>query len=223
MSGLSIQQILHQLRTITGHDTISLPDSDTGEQIGGMTYINTSFWEIANKFNFRQEDATVGDITIIGQSAYPCPTLMDAVTDVSILDPSSNKYTKLDQMTLSVYRDSQDIDDDARGFPTSYVRNGSAYILYPTPDQVYTTQIDYLQTLADVILAGTPIIPREWHEIITYGAAWRVFAGLNGDIVRTQFYTNLQTRLMNTTASVQAKEEMDYSNAGLNVRGRSYE
>jgi hypothetical protein len=220
--GLSAQQLIFSLRSTTGQDGTTLPDTDNASSIGAMTFLNRSFWEIANKFNLREEEIEVDVPTVIGTFNYTCPTLMDAVNHLSILNPTTLTYARLEPMTLDVYRGLQNSNTNLRSRPTNYIRHGSSYLLYPTPDAVYSIKIDYLQTLADIIQAGTPVIPREWHELIHYGAVWRVYSDVNGDLARSQYFRNLQTSMLNSTVPVQSKEEMDYSNAGVNVKGRSY-
>lgn len=220
--GFSVAQSIIQLRSITGQDLSTLPDTDTGENIGALTFLNRAFWDIVNKDIFKEEDLTATFPTVIGTTTYVTPALFDAIQDVAILDPVSNKYIVLDPMDIKIYRDKEDLNTNKRTRPTNYVRFGSNIILYPTPDAVYTVKVDYLQTLIDLIAIGTFPIPREWNEIILYGAAWRVFSDVNGDMSRAQFYINLQTRQFNNTVPVQVKEEKDYSKAGVNVLGREY-
>lgn len=218
---ISVAQLILLLRSTTGQDSFILPDTSSGTIIGATDFLNRSFWEIANKFQFRVNEGTVADVTVAGQASYNPPTSMDAISHISILNPTSNEYERLLPMTIEDYRSKLNLESSNESQSTNYVRYGDVYYLYPTPNDIYTTQIDYLETLSDLV-SGNPPVPREWHEIILYGAAWRVFLDVNGDIARSQYYTNMQTRLMNTTVPVQAKEEMDYSNAGVNVRGRTY-
>lgn len=220
---LSINQLADSLRNITGQDTVGLPDSDAGATTGAFTFLNRSFWSIANKYNFRAEELTINGATQAGIPNTAVPFL-DSVVKVSLLDPTTKKYFVLPPMSLDVYRGLQgDITDDTnQTMPTNYIRFGSDLIFYPTPDALYSYQLDQLQTLSDILTTQTPPIPREWHEAILYGAAWRVFSDVNGDLARAQWYKNLEANLNNTIVPVQAKEEMDYSNAGVNVKGRSY-
>lgn len=218
----SVAQCINQLRSITGQDVLTLPDTDTVDNIGALTFINRAFWDIVNKDMFKEVDLTAPFGTVAGTTTYPTPAVFDAVQHISILDPTSNQYVTLDPMDIRVYRDKQDLNVSEFTQPTNYVRYGSNIILWPTPDKVYTIQVDYIQTLIDLVAGGQFPIPREWDEIILYGAAWRVFSDVNGDMTRSQFYINLQTRQFNNTVPVQVKEEKDWSKGGVNVLGREY-
>lgn len=219
---LSVAQLITQLRGTTGQDIVSLPDIDSVSTIGALTFLNRSFWSICNKYDFRLNETSATGVTVAGTSSYTPPATMDAVSNISLLDPTTLKYFRLDPMTIDVYRTDQSTRASDQTIPTNYIRYGSQFLLWPTPDKVYTYQVDFLQSLSDLITSGNPPIPREWDEAIAYGAAWRVFSDVNGDLARAQWYKNLEANITNTIVPVQAKEEMDYANAGVNVKGRSY-
>lgn len=185
-------------------------------------YLNFSFWEIQDKFPFREKEKTVRFDTIEGTRSYDMPKPFDALVSLSIQDPTTNKFEKLERMSTDEYENRYDTDSDEEGMPTHYTREGCFARLWPTPDQAYTVSLKRLITLEDLsTLVPTPDVPRVWWEIIIYGGLWRAFIDF-GDFSRANQIKTHQVSLINSTVPVPAKEERDSREAGVEVHKPEY-
>lgn len=185
-------------------------------------YLNRSFWEIQDKFPFREKERTVTFETVIGTRNYDMPKPFDALLSLSIEAPTSQRHAKLERIEPDVYEGWYINKENERGAPTHYTREDCFARLWPTPDAEYTMVLKRLITLTDISASNTtPGIPRVWHEIIGMGGSWRAFIDF-GDIARANAIKQHQIALINTTVPTQAKEERDSREAGLEVLRREY-
>lgn len=179
--------------------------------------LNEAYWEIQNKFPFREKEKTVTFETIAGTRSYDMPKPYDALQSLAIKDIYGNNFTKLQRMTTDEYENRYDEDTDSQGLPTHYTRENCFVRLWPTPDQAYTLSMKRLITLEDLSnLVTEPEIPREWWEIIRFGGIWRLFIDF-GDYSRASQIKTHQISLINSMVPVQAKEERDSREAGVEV------
>lgn len=182
-------------------------------------WLNQAYWEIMDKFPFREKQKTSTFQFIDGVRFYDAPTPFEAVTKISIADAteSDNKHTPLKRMTIDRYEQEYDSDDDQEGKPEFYIRYGIGFYVLPTPDKAYDGFIYYNTTLADIADDNTtPEIPQVWHEIIMFGGIARGWLQLDNTNKAT-FYFNLQATKINTTSPTEAKEEEDSSLAGVEL------
>lgn len=178
-------------------------------------YLNRSFWEIQDKFPFREKEKTIRFNTVIGTRSYDMPKPYDALVSLSLMDPYSSEFRKLARMSTDEYESVYVEKDYERGMPTHYTRENCFVRLWPTPDKVYTMSMKRLITLEDLSNLKTTLdIPRVWHEIVMYGAVWRVFLDL-GDITRSNHFKAHQVSLINSTVPTESKEEEDSREAGV--------
>lgn len=235
--GLSITDLRLELRDHLGMDEDDL-DNTAADRL-----LNRSWWEVMPKFKFRETEAKTSFQTVAGLQTYSLPIDFDALTMLSIggtsnanllngqfylngtvfLNPAVSdlsRHTKLERIDDKFYENEFDDAETARGFPIQYYRYGAGIILYPTPDNTYTINVDYRITLADLSTNNPDlVIPQNWHEIILYGAIWRGFQK-RGDYNRAREAKQTQFTLINTTTPVAAEEEGDSSEAGLQVARR---
>lgn len=177
--------------------------------------LNRSWWEIMNKFKFRQKDLVVDFPLVAGSERYEVPDQFEALRSIAVYD-TENKSHYLERVTSKWYMERYDSDEDSRGFPTHYFREGSTINLYPTPDAAYNAILRYTGTLADLAEDNDPSIPQEWHEIIVYGGCWRLALEL-GDFQRKEALQNTQIGLINSCVPVESKEASDSRYANLEV------
>lgn len=207
---ISVDQLMVKLRRNTGLD-INDPDWTSTDL---LLVLNQSFWELLNKFDFREKESSYTITTAQGDYTYAVNNLQEAFLSASIVNPVTQQSTKLTPMSIAFfqenYNDNALINIQYQAQPELYYRNNSNIILYPIPDQAYTITVQDLLTLSDLETGQYPDIPREWHEIILYGAVWRVFLE-TGDMERSSYALNNQTRLINNTVPVQSKEETDFT------------
>lgn len=215
--GLDLDQLREDLRDATGTDEDDLPNTKADR------YLNRSYWEIIDKFHFREKEVTVTWPTIIGVRLYNMPEPFEALRKLAIKVPSSNEHLVLDRISIDTYENNYDPDDDSEGQPIKYVREGCAVRLLPTPDAVYEITQKYWTVLADLTNDNnTPPIPQSWHEIILFGAIWRAFVAF-GDWPRADGAKKHQISLIDSSVPVEAKEEEDSPRAGLEVIVREYD
>lgn len=219
--GLSQAQLRARVYKATGTVSTDWLNGDT--DIDG--YLNTSWWEISDSYDFREKESSLGLDTIIGTDSYSLPTavspsIFDSLQTVNIEDLNTCKWNELLLISLQDYENSFINEITFRAKPERYFRRGSNIILFPVPDAVYRIRIYYLLTLAD-IAAGGPPIPQSWHESILFGAIWRAFADL-GDENKVRMWKALQADSINTKTPVKVKELTDTKMAGVEVPGRSY-
>jgi len=213
--GLNVAQMIAKLRKATGQDSDDLSDVDATLQL------NISYWELIDKFPFREKEVRVTFPTVAGIRSYSAPTPFEALRHLAILNPASELHVPLDQMAEDRYEQEYDETSDKRTFPTHYVREGCQMLLFPTPDAAYTITMRYWTTLADLSNTQNPNIPQSWHELILLGALWREFIDI-GDHQRAASAVKLQERLINTQVPTEAKEEVNNPRAGLEVILPSY-
>lgn len=212
---LDLVQLRTDLRkSLGGLDTTDLSNTEAD------LLLNKSFWEIMDKFPFREKQSTLTFDYTDGVRLYTAPSPFEAVLKISISDPTDgadNKHKPLDRMTIDWYEQQYDPDDDQEGKPEFYMRYEDGFYVYPTPDKTYNGVIWYNTTLADLSVANdVPVIPQVWHEIIGFGASWRGWSDL-GNLERVTFYRNLQVSLIESTSPVEAKEEEDSPRAGVEL------
>lgn len=215
---IELQALRDSLRRHIGVDEDDLDNEATD------LLLNRSYWEIIDKFHFREKEVTATFAITAGTRLYNVPSPFEALRKLSVLDPGTGKHHVLDRMTVDVYEQNYDEDTDARDFPTHYVREGCAVRLWPTPKEALTATIKYWTTLSDLAEGSNevPELPQNWHEIVLLGAVWRGFTEF-GDYVRSRLAKAQQTELVNSSVPTEAKEEIDSHRAGIEVPGRVYD
>lgn len=216
--GLNIQQMRDILRNATGQDEDDIDDTTCD------LYLNRAFWEVQDAFPFREREKLATFQTIAGVLKYDIPS-GEAIQSLSIMDTTQDTFSHvpLDQIDATDYETRFIDDEDNRGVPTKFVREGCLIRLWPTPADVYTVQIRRLIVLADLSnLNSVPSIPQVWHEIIAYGGVERRFIDL-GDINRAALFRKLKGSMMDEKTSIKSEEKQaNTQHAGLNYIGRTY-
>lgn len=182
-------------------------------------WLNRAYWEVMDKFPYREKQKTSTFSFTENVRFYDAPTPFECVTKISIADPDDddNKHTPLKRMTIDRYEQEYDSDEDQNGKPEWYIRYGTGYYVFTTPDKTYDGFIYYNTTLADIADDNTtPEIPQVWHEILQFGGTARGWLEL-GSTDKAMFYFNLQAAKINTISPVEAKEEEDSPLAGVEL------
>lgn len=214
---LNIADLRAELRKSVGMDATDMPDADAD------LYLNRAYWEIIDKYNFREKEVTVTFATVAGTRLYNMPSPFEALRKLSIKKPDINEHVTIHRMSIEEYENVYDEDVDARAFPEKYTREGCAVRLWPTPDKVYTITQKYWTVLADLSNSNSvPVIPQSWHEIILFGGIYRAFIGIN-DWARANAAKQHQAALVNNAVPVEAKEEIDSPNAGVSIIQNDYD
>jgi len=205
---------------LEGNDTTNLPDLDSVSKTGADTYLNRAYWELLDKFKFREKERTGTFPTVAGTKFYQVPIPFEALQGIAIEDPNTLKHTPLDRTTADAYEQAFTDTVDAEGMPERYFRENDGIRLHPTPDKAYEITLHYWTVLTD--LSGTnpdPEFPQNWQEILLFGAIWRAFIGVNGDYVGAQAAKATQIALVAGTDQTEEKEQFDSHRAGVEVPG----
>jgi hypothetical protein len=210
---LSVAQMIATIRRDTGIDVNDLDDAAV------TLCLNRSWWEVADKFEFREKEASTTFNTVAGTVLYPAPNPYEAIQGLYIEDVNSQQRTPLRFMEDFEYETLLVNNTDSRGTPTRYFRKNNNIGLWPTPDAVYPIYEDYLMTLADLVAVAPPI-PQVWHEPIMFGGTYRCYLAV-GDKVNASYFRKEQADMINTTSPTKSKEEKtDMRWAGLSVPRR---
>lgn len=215
---LDLAAMRRAVRKYTGTDDDDLDLLTTDIDL----YLNRQYWELQEKFDFREEEVTETFTTVAGIKEYSDPTDTDALKSLAIEDLTLSQHTPLRPMTPDVYyTEFRDVESEY-GMPEYYVRSGKGIILWPTPDDAYTITRRRRQTLDDLVLVGdSPELPRAWHEIIEFGGAYRALQHL-GDLNRANYYHELVADFIRSSSTQETKEKADLHLAGLRYIGRTY-
>lgn len=214
---IDLQDMRDDLRKHTGTDEHDLPNDSCD------LLLNRSYWEILDKFHFREKEVSGTFPTVAGTRAYGTPSPFEALRSLSILDTVTEHHIVLQRMTVQGYEESYDETTGEQGLPTHYVREGCGVKLWPTPDDVYTVTMKYWTVLEDLSDTNNePPIPQSWHEVILLGGVWRAFLQF-GDYVRGNAAKSHQKALVDSMVPVEAKEEYDSRYSGVTVLGRDYD
>lgn len=203
-----------ELRDHLGVDAKDLPNADC------YLLLNRSFWELMNKFPFRETEQSATFDTVAGEGFYAVPSLFEAIRKLSIKgldDNDDDSWETLDRLTIQTHENELDTGTDSRGKPTSYLREDGGYRLQPIPDVVYNMRVKYWITLADLAADNLDTtLPSIWDELVLLGGVWRGWLKLV-DYAKAREIKNHQVSLINSTAPVEAKEEEDSPLAGVEL------
>ena len=183
--------------------------------------LNRAFWELLNKFNFREEECSVEFTVDDTENFISLPTLFESMRKLSILNADTNKWTPLERMDINEFERVANDDTSAKGAPEKYFREGIGIRLLSKagggPDKTYTLRIKYRVTLADLATGNTTlVIPDVWHELVLFGGWWRGLLRVR-DYEGSREVRNDQISLINSTVEVEAKEEIDSPMAGIEI------
>lgn len=179
-----------------------------------LLQINKSFWEIADKFEFREAEGEYLFNTVAGTRSYSVPGSFDAMQSLSFENPETFIHTPVTPWDKKDYESSYVNKIDNRSSPVHYYREADKLVLFPTPDKVYPMIMKYLKTLDDLISGGTVSIPRGWDEPILFGASYRCWIILGNRDTATWF-RNQQVNMIESLIPTKAKEELDNRFAGV--------
>lgn len=214
---IALETLRDELREHLGVDDVEL-DNDAADLL-----LNRAYWELLDKFPFREKEVSATFATVDGTILYSMPSPFEALRQLSIENPDTFEHTYLRKWSIREYEENYNSHEDARGYPTNYVREGCAVRLWPTPDDAYTITIKYLTVLADLSDDNdSPGIPQQWHEIILYGALWRGYVRF-GDYVRSKATQGMWANMIAGIKPTEAKEEVDTHYSGLQAILPEYE
>lgn len=190
-------------------DDTDLTNDDVDE------YLNMSFWEVQDKFPFREKEKTGTFQTQVGVRNYEMPDPFEYLKSLAIVDLTSFQHKPLDLITAREYERLYNEQTTAQGKPCKYLREDCYARLWPTPDNIYTIVLRRNIVLADISESNNTLpIPQVWTEIVIYGAIWRAFIDF-GDFARANAMKAHQVSLLDTIEPTEIKELGDTAMAGL--------
>lgn len=218
---MNLDTLRTKMRKHTGEDEFDVDDPDVD------LLLNQSYWELMDKFPFREKERKSETAFVADQRLYVAPSPFEALQHIAVVQDvnagDSGQHTKLRRMDLKWYEDQYATGDGNTGLPTHYARRDNGFYAWPTPDLAYGMVVYYWTTLADLVAdIDVPDMPQVWNEIIMYGGAWRRLLEL-GDMVRSRELRNHQVGLINSTQPVEAKEEGDSRFVGIDLPEEMYD
>lgn len=228
-SGISVVDLVSEFIDMVGIDTSIQSEWTDNNNEKIMRYLNRSYWEILNQYNFKINDSAAAftlnsgsnNIALLSLMTPINTTVIDAIIGVSYVDPITKQSYKLKNITRDDYQLMLNVAPGNVGAPEYYYYEvpGQLQVL-PVADKDYTIQVWYTLQLMDLTQSGSYTynnlikIPREWHELILYGAVHRALLGLR-DYEGAAFIKNMQTSMTNDKVPEIAKENVDNRFSGL--------
>ncbi len=215
---IDLTVLVTELRVHLGLETT---DTDELSKVDAELLLNRSFWELMNKFKFRETEQSIEFTIDEDENFIDLPALFESIRTLSILNSDTNKWTPLVRADIKEFEKVANDDTSAKGAPENYFREGVGIRLYSSagggPDKTYTLRIKHRVTLADLAdLNTTLVFPDVWHELVLFGGLWRALLRLK-DFESAREIKNNQIALINSTVEVESKEEEDSSLAGIEI------
>lgn len=214
---LTLTLLREDLRNHLGVDSTDLDDTDADR------LLNRAWWDLAQEMRWPDRESEYTFITTADDQVYDSlstniGSAEDEIQRMIIQDLDTDEWIpliRIDDWNMFPLRD-----ENNTSFPTHYARRGYEYILHPIPDNAYTIKVKVLRSLQNIQSTG-PEAPREWHEVILYGAVARGFRSL-GDWNRANAAEETQAfyRVRLSTHEERDKEDSHFS--GLRPYRRAY-
>lgn len=165
-------------------------------------WINDAYYEIlmAPRFAFYELDKQATAVTTTSLRAYTLPT--DLWFILSVRDTTNNR--KIRRSHWNIY----DKRAATEGIPSTYARFGSTIELDPTPDGAYTLIIRYRYRPSELSSGVSPIVGREWDELLTVLSVIKGFEALEQP-EKAVMYRGLFEKLASDRQSLAELEDMD--------------
>lgn len=217
---MELETLRDELREHTGTDIDDLSDADAD------LLLNRAFWEVMNKFRFRETECTSESTLVAGDQflSLPLPpNLFEALRKISVQDPGDPdlQWRVIRRFTTDTHENLASDNIDDRGAPIWYLREQNGIRIMSKKggpvDKPYNIRVKYWRTLADLDDTNTEVpLPVVWDEILLYGAVWRLYRRLGAHALAREM-RNAQIDLISSTAATEAKEEEDSPLAGVDL------
>lgn len=229
--GLTLTRMRALVRKgLGGLDSTDLPNAEVDE------FLNLAFWDIEERFPFKEKECRVEFPLTVGENMYLVPgnstgtNLLDleAIQSVSVVTDEGQVWP-VARMTQAHWdsvagalRDRDNIsnlESDSYGLPTRYVRMDETIILHPVPDKVYRLRVFFLKTLKSIVSGTVDQInlPRGWNLMVVQGAIGHGHFFMQ-DYNLTNQVESIQSRKINSAVAISVKEERDSRYARLIVQ-----
>jgi hypothetical protein len=215
-----------QLRSETlQHLGIDATDLDASGSTNLDLLINRSWWDLLDRYEFKEKEKTATVATVAGTRDYLIQTIIgsdifEAIKLISILGADDEQHSLVDMISIQEYESRYNEQEEMRQIPTHYLHYGTNIRVYPTPDDIYTITVYYKYILTD-LSATTPSIPQSWHESILYGAVSRGHLRAR-DYNAAEFMRRQQAIEEAKRSTTVAKEDKENKFAGVEVMRNPY-
>jgi hypothetical protein len=204
-----------EVRAATGMDEDDLSNTIVDR------FLNISWWELSDKVQFKEREATIDGLSLAGTQSYSISGLSSDINSlVSVFLKVDDEWIPLKKRDYDQILDGQNDTVYARGAPEEYSSFGGSIFFSPIPDKQYSFRVNYLRTLADISVSGVSV-PQVWDEYIILGAVSRVFRR-KGDYQRSAAVRQERNELTLTAQTVKAKETVDYRMVGVQPMRQRY-
>lgn len=146
--------------------------TDVEDRLG--TWINDAYFDLLMEpeYSFHELDRQGLIITESGKREYSLNVFPDLWFILGVRDNTTEREV------LRVHWKTFDRRAHTEGAPTRYTRFGSDIIFDPTPDGIYNILLRYRNRVNEMVAGTSPVIPREWHSMLTHLAVVKAYEGL---------------------------------------------
>lgn len=183
--------------------------------------LNMALWDIESRFPFESKEKVTTIALVADDYDYSISgvTNFEAIRSIAFVD-SEGRRNKLAKTTRDWW--DENFDDDEKGPPTKYFREGTTIFVYPIPrtEEVgLNIEVSFLESVASLVdgTKETTGLPRNWDELVVSGAIWRGQYIYNKDYESTIGAINIQSRSLRDAQTTRATENEDFRYARLNV------
>jgi len=176
-----IQIVNRVLENLDEQALASLPEATTGMGKRALDWLNETMADIYTRnINWTWRENTSNFVTVDGTDKYNFPSGADefSIRLVKEQDTGRNlRYLDYEEW----FREFAPLINDNNtgavdtGRPSRYTIHNQQFILWPTPDAVFTINVYFFDTFTDYDTtqgASVPLIPANYHWIIRRGATW---------------------------------------------------
>jgi hypothetical protein len=203
----SIGETLLSLQTELLSDLLGRADVGTLRQ---TKWINWGYINVAQMLDLSELWGSVAIAAVANQPFYLLPTQLSWIRRLALEDPTDFVNTggkELDLIDEPTYRqlpDTSVFTGESPIIPESYFRWGRMLVLWPTPSQNFTLNLDFrVRPVKLVNPTDSPILPEEFHEVILYAAlerAWRALRVPQAALAAMNDKLSVLRPLLNTDA-----------------------
>ena len=161
---------------------------ETFETVDMNTFVRQAETRIYNMSSIPALRKNVTGTTTSGNTYLTCPTDYLATASIAVISPTTGAYTYLLNKDVSFIREAYPI-PTATGTPKYYALFGSrsdaptelTFILGPTPDAAYSTELHYFAYPESIVTASTTWLGDNYDPVLLYGTIVEAYTFLKGE------------------------------------------
>lgn len=161
---------------------------ETFETVDMNTFVRQAETRIYNMSSIPALRKNVTGTTTSGNTYLTCPTDYLATASIAVISPTTGAYTYLLNKDVSFIREAYPT-PTATGTPKYYALFGTQYgtpteltfILGPTPDAAYSTELHYFYYPESIVTASTTWLGDNYDPVLLYGTIVEAYTFLKGE------------------------------------------